>query len=389
MVFHVEVDFSGFPFFTGFGQQGRDEAQEGSFVGKEAGDAGAALDFLIHPFEGVGGAHSFLMRVRQGEDGEAQGQVFFHPRGQFGRALGIVGDDFLEPQLGGGAGGTVEDAADGACHPGALIQPWDVGLGVLLEMELAALPGHGGKDRRAGGFESGVIVAGDVGDAAQAAPQEALEEGAPVNFGFAEGDTDAEQNAFAISADAQGEEDGAIKQLAVLPDLFVAGIQEEIGKRAESPLPPFLEFGVEELGARTDLRGPDAGAAEFFDDGGDFAGGDALDIHFGQGELAGLLGADAFFQGAGIELRVATDLRHAEGDGADAAGEGLGFVAVGVALSGLGAFVGLGLEDLMAFDAHGFIDEEADAFGEAGVTLLSQELQDVIQEFRIGVVGHV
>ena len=69
--------------------------------------------------------------------------------------------------------------------------------------------------------------------------------------------------------------------------------------------------------------------------------------------------------------------------------EGLGFVAVGVTLAGVGAFVGLGLEDLMAFDAHGFIDEQAQAFGEAIVALFSQELQDVVQEFRIGVVGHV
>ena len=50
-----------------------------------------------------------------------------------------------------------------------------------------------------------------------------------------------------------------------------------------------------------DLGGADGAAAELFDDGGDFAGGDALDIHFGQGEFEGLLAADAFFQGAGIE----------------------------------------------------------------------------------------
>ena len=31
----------------------------------------------------------------------------------------------------------------------------------------------------------------------------------------------------------------------------------------------------------------------------------------------------------------------------------------------------------------------AQAFGEAGVVLVSQELQDVVQEFRIGVVSHV
>jgi len=43
----------------------------------------------------------------------------------------------------------------------------------------------------------------------------------------------------------------------------------------------------------------------------------------------------------------------------------------------------------MTFDAHGFVDEEAQAFGKAGVVLVSQELQDVVQEFRIGVVSHV
>jgi hypothetical protein len=39
----------------------------------------------------------------------------------------------------------------------------------------------------------------------------------------------------------------------------------------------------------------------------------------------------------------------------------------------------------MAFEAHGFVDEEAEAFGKAVVALLSQELQDVVQEIRIGV----
>ena len=61
MVFHVEVNFSSFPFGAGFGQEGRDQAQEGSFVGKETGDAGAAFDFLVHAFDGVGGAQALLM----------------------------------------------------------------------------------------------------------------------------------------------------------------------------------------------------------------------------------------------------------------------------------------------------------------------------------------
>lgn len=36
--------------------------------------------------------------------------------------------------------------------------------------------------------------------------------------------------------------------------------------------------------------------------------------------------------------------------------------------------------------ADGFADEQAD---EAGVALLGQELQDDVQEFRFGVLGHV
>ena len=43
----------------------------------------------------------------------------------------------------------------------------------------------------------------------------------------------------------------------------------------------------------------------------------------------------------------------------------------------------------MAFDAHGFVDEQAEAFGEAVVALLGEELKDVVQEFRVGVVGHL
>jgi len=42
-------------------------------------------------------------------------------------------------------------------------------LGVLLEVELAALPGDGAKDGLARGSHAGVVVADDVGDAAQAA----------------------------------------------------------------------------------------------------------------------------------------------------------------------------------------------------------------------------
>ena len=129
-------------------------------------------------------------------------------------------------------------------------------------------------------------------------------------------------------------------------------------------------------------------AAEFFDDGGDLAGGDALDVHLGQGQLEGLFAADALFEGLGIEVQIAAHLGHAELDGANAGGDGLGFEAIGLALPGFGAFVGLGLERLGAFLAHGFIDQEAEAFGEAVGALLGEKLQNGVHEFRIAWVGH-
>ncbi len=49
-----------------------------------------------------------------------------------------------------------------------------------------------------------------------------------------------------------------------------------------------------------------------------------------------------------------------EGDGADVAGEGPGFVGIGVAFGRVGALAGLDSEDVMAFDAHGLVDEEAE-----------------------------
>ena len=102
-----------------------------------------------------------------------------------------------------------------------------------------------------------------------------------------------------------------------------------------------------------------------------------------------MLAAHAFLEGGGVELDAGADLGDLEGDGADAGGESFWFEAMGLALAGVGALVGLGLEDGGAFAAHGFIDEDADAFGEAGGALIGEELQHGMEEFRIGLVGHV
>ena len=55
-------------------------------------------------------------------------------------------------------------------------------------------------------------------------------------------------------------------------------------------------------------------AAELFEDGGDAACGDALDIHLGDGQSQGALAAGAAFKGGGIKVHAATDLRDGEGE---------------------------------------------------------------------------
>ena len=388
MVFQVEVNFSGFPFVAGFGEDGTDEAQEGGFVGKEAGDAGAAFEFFIDAFERVAGAQAALVLAREGESGKALREVFLHPGGEFGGGGGVGGDDFFEAGLGGEPIRAIEDGADGVGDGGTLVQAGHIGLGVLLEVELAALPGDAREDRLAGGPETFVVITDEQAGGMEAALLEAGEKGAPMDLGFAEGDADAQDGAFAIGADAQGDEHGAIEDVSSLTDLFIAGVNEDIAAGFDRPGAPAFQFGVEAGGALADLGGADGLAAELFDDGRDLAGGNALDVHFGQGQFEGLFAADALLEGGGIEVQIAAHLRDLELNGTAAGDEGFGFETIGVAQAGVGAFIGLGLEGLGTLLAHGFIDEQADALGEAAGAFLIEQLQNGVQKFRIAVVGH-
>ncbi len=139
---HAEVSFSGFPFVAIFGEQGANQAEEGSFVREEAGDAGAAFEFQVDAFEGVGGAQAALLGWREGKDAkmaQALGQVFLHPLGQLGRGGGIGGDHVLEAQFGAGTVRAVEDGAHGLGDGGALIQARDVSLDGAIDLRAAAL----------------------------------------------------------------------------------------------------------------------------------------------------------------------------------------------------------------------------------------------------------
>lgn len=227
--FHVEVDFSGEPFLVDFTEESGDEAEQGGFVGKEGSDAGSAFEFLIDTFDGIAGSQAALVGAREGEDGEGLRDVFLHPGGEFGSGLGVGGNEVIEAGLGGGEIRAVKDGADICGHTGAHVQTWDISLGVLLEMELAALPGDGGEDGGASRVESAVSVADEEGEAVEAAGLEGGKEGTPVSLGLAQSRADAENGTFSIRADPNGDEHGAIQELATLANLFVSGIQDDVG----------------------------------------------------------------------------------------------------------------------------------------------------------------
>lgn len=142
-------------------------------------------------------------------------------------------------------------------------------------------------------------------------------------------------------------------------------------------------------GAATDPCGANQGPAELLRDASDVAGGDALDIQLLQGEFEGLFAAHAIVWGVGVEAGISTELRDVEGDEIVPCVDGLGLVAVAVAIGGFGALVGLGVENLGAFVAHGSIDEQPGALGEAFGAVFVDELQEAIEELRLGLVRHV
>jgi len=98
-----------------------------------------------------------------------------------------------------------------------------------------------------------VVVADDEFHAGEATELEAGEELAPMDLGLAEGDADAEDGAFAVGADAEGDEDCTVDEMAAVTDLFVACVEEDVGGLAEGALASEGEGGVEFCGAGTDL----------------------------------------------------------------------------------------------------------------------------------------
>ena len=125
-----------------------------------------------------------------------------------------------------------------------------------------------------------------------------------------------------------------------MADLLVAGIKDHVKACMERAFAPGLEFAVEPGGAGADLGRADAMAAKLLDDFGDLAGLDTPWTYISaRASMQGPFAADALFESAGAKVHAVADLRNTELNGADAGSQGLGFEAVGTALTGVTTLV--------------------------------------------------
>ncbi len=166
-----------------------------------------------------------------------------------------------------------------------------IGLGILLKMELAALPGHGGKNGLACGGHAWMSIADDERGATQAACDQQGKEGAPMDLSLTQRYADAKDSALAIHA--VGDEHCAVHEQAAMAHLLVTSFEDKIRARFQLAVAPELEFHIELGRAGAHLRGADLMATKLLNDLGDFARRDALHIHLRHRESARLLAAHA------------------------------------------------------------------------------------------------
>src|SRR5512144_1321235 len=175
----VDVDaVRGSPIFVDLDEDGGGEAEQGIAVGEDADLASAALDLLLDgPFDGVGGPHAPPVRLRQGEDGEAFGNVVLEPVGEAVGGATVGGDEAVEVLLRGVQRGCIPNSPQLGADPLADGGVGGVVNGVLREVELAALPDGAGQDGAARGLQPGMVVADDEADAAHATVDQVVEKG--------------------------------------------------------------------------------------------------------------------------------------------------------------------------------------------------------------------
>ncbi len=136
----------------------------------------------MQTFHGVGGAQRSPKGGGKSKDRETFREVIGHPLRQTRSALLVFHNGSGKVGLGSGTVWCIEDGANVCSDFGLHLLAGHIALRILLEMELAALPGNATEDRDASCPFPSVIVAGNELHATQPALLQALQEAPPVDF---------------------------------------------------------------------------------------------------------------------------------------------------------------------------------------------------------------
>lgn len=146
---------------------------------------------------------------------------------------------------------------------------------------------------------------------------------------------------------------------------------KNVGSGAEATVTPEGERCAELGCAGAGLGRAHGGSAKRLDDGGYISRRNAPNVHLSEGDLEGLLAADAILQGGGIAGDNDADLGDIEVDAPDAASEGPVPETIGVAQPLLIALVGFGAKAPGTLPEHALADEKAKPLESSSVRSLS------------------
>jgi len=139
----VEIDLAGHPLVVEFGEESADEAQTKICVGKDAGHPGASAQLPVDALQSIGGAQRMRRAAGKSKTARLSGMAVSTHSASFGCSLPHFQGDLQEP-FGLRPVGRVKDGAHLGGHRLLGLLAGDELAGILLQMELAALPGHGG-----------------------------------------------------------------------------------------------------------------------------------------------------------------------------------------------------------------------------------------------------
>jgi hypothetical protein len=235
---------------------------------------------------------------------------------------------------------------------------------IAKEMNVAALPCGLWEDFSDGALEAWMIIGNGEANAGEATLLETEEKGAPARGGLTIGEFDADDASASLPIDADGDEDGARADDAILADLLIAGIDDEVRILGlEALASEALEFLIEARVEVADGAGAKLVAAELLAHGLDLSSRDALDIHLDESSHESLLTALITLENLGAETALAV-LRNAKLHGADTSDEFARIIATAIAEAAIGALalggaegiIHLGLQELL----NGELDDAAD-----------------------------